>query len=79
MVAMFVTTGSADIGFTALSIAKSPSVAKQISSVELKDGYQPIKQRMVLIKNPTPDAVRLYEFMQSTKAKEILRSYGYSI
>jgi len=53
MVAMFVTTGSADIGFTALSIAKSPSVAKQISSVELKDGYQPIKQRMVLIKNPT--------------------------
>jgi molybdate transport system substrate-binding protein len=77
MVAMFVTTGSADIGFTALSIAKSPSVAKQISSVELKDGYQPIKQRMVLIKNPTPDAVRLYEFMQSTKAKEVLRSFGY--
>ena len=79
MVAMFVTTGSADIGFTALSIAKSPSVAKQISSVELKDGYQPIKQRMVLIKNPTPDAVRLYEFMRTPKAKEILRSYGYSI
>lgn len=77
MATMFVTTGSADIGFTALSIAKSPSVAKQISSVELNDGYQPIKQRMVLIKNPTPDAVRLYEFMQSPKAKEILRSFGY--
>jgi molybdate transport system substrate-binding protein len=77
MAAMFVTTGSADIGFTALSIVKSPSVVKQISSVELKDGYQPIKQRMVLITNPTPDAVRLYEFMQSPKAKEILRSFGY--
>ncbi|WP_108509056.1 molybdate ABC transporter substrate-binding protein [Polynucleobacter acidiphobus] len=77
MAAMFVTTGSADIGFTALSIAKSPSVAKQISSIELTDGYQPIKQRMVLIKNPTPDAIRLYEFMQSPKTKEILRSFGY--
>lgn len=79
MAAMFVTTGSADIGFTALSIAKSPSVTKQVSSAELNDGYQPIKQRMVLIKNPTPDAVRLYEFMRTPKAKEILRSYGYSI
>ena len=77
MAAMFVTTGSADIGFTALSIARSPSVAKQISSVELSEGYQSIKQRMVLIKNPTPDAIRLYEFMQSPKAKEILHSFGY--
>jgi molybdate transport system substrate-binding protein len=78
MAAMFVTTGSADIGFTALSIAKAPSVAKQISWMELaQDRYQPIKQRMVLIKNPTPNAVRLYEFMQSPQAREVLRSYGY--
>ena len=79
MAAMFVTTGSADVGFTALSIAKSPSVARQISSAELNDGYQPIKQRMVLIKNATPDAVRLYEFMQASKAKEILMAHGYQI
>ncbi len=79
MVAMFVTTGSAEVGFTALSIAKSPSVARQISSAELNDGYQPIKQRMVLIKNATPDAVRLYEFMQASKAKEILMAHGYQI
>ena len=79
MAAMFVTTGSADIGFTALSITKSPALARQISSVELNDGYQPIKQRMVLIKNTTPDAVRLYEFMQAPKAKEILMAHGYQI
>ncbi len=78
MVAMFVSTGSADIGFTALSIAKAPSITKQISYIELaQDRYQPIKQRMVLIKNPTPDAIRLYHFMQTPKAKEVLRSYGY--
>jgi molybdate transport system substrate-binding protein len=79
MAAMFVTTGSADIGFTALSIAKSPSITKQISFVGLKDGYQPIKQRMVLIKNSTPDAIRLYEFMQASKAKEILMAHGYQV
>lgn len=78
MAAMFVTTGSADIGFTALSIAKSPPVAKQTTSIELaQDRYQPIKQRMVLLKNATPDAIRLYEYMQTPKAKEILRSFGY--
>lgn len=79
MAAMFVTTGSADIAFTALSIAKSPSITKQISSLELKDGYQPIKQRMVLIKNSTPDAIRLYEFMQASQAKKILMVHGYQI
>jgi molybdate transport system substrate-binding protein len=63
----------------ALQHSQSPSVTKQVSSAELNDGYQPIKQRMVLIKNPTPDAVRLYEFMRTPKAKEILRSYGYLI
>jgi molybdate transport system substrate-binding protein len=78
MAAMFVTTGSADIGFTALSIAKSPAIQKSAHSLALNPSlYQPIKQRMVLIHNPTKDAVKLYNFMQSPIAKEILRRYGY--
>lgn len=78
MAAMFVTTGSADIGFTALSIAKSPAIQKSANSLALNPGlYQPIKQRMVLIQNPTKDAIALYNFMQSPKAKEILGRYGY--
>ncbi len=78
MATMFVTTGSADIGFTALSIAKSPVVLKETSFIELsKMFYQPIRQRMVLMKTATPDAKKLYEFMQSSKAKAILQSYGF--
>ena len=78
MATMFVTTGSADIGFTALSIAKSPVVLKETTFIELnKTLYQPIRQRMILIKTATPDAKKLYEFMQSSKAKAILQSYGF--
>lgn len=80
MAAMFVSTGSADMGFTALSIAKSPAIQKSTHSLVLNTSlYQPIKQRMVLIKNPTKDAVALYNFMQSPIAKEILRQYGYAL
>jgi molybdate transport system substrate-binding protein len=79
MAAMFVSTGSADIGLTALSIAKSPALTKASIGIELnKSLYQPIKQRMVLITNPTKDAIRLYEFMQSPRAQEILRAHGYA-
>ena len=80
MAAMFVSTGSADIGFTALSIANSPTIQKEIKSITLNTNlYQPIKQRMVLIKNPTKDAVKLFEFIQSPIAKEILKRHGYAL
>jgi molybdate transport system substrate-binding protein len=74
----YVMSGAADIGFTALSLAKSPEVAKQIQFVLLDDGlYQPIKQRMVLIKGAPQEAVDLYRFMQESQAKSILNKYGY--
>jgi len=75
----YVVTGAADIGFTALSLAKSPEVSKETSFAVL-DGklYEPIKQRMVLIKGVPAEAVDLYQFMQSAQAKTILRKYGYT-
>jgi molybdate transport system substrate-binding protein len=39
--------------------------------------YQPIQQRMVLMKGAPPEALNLYRFMQSPQAKSILRQYGY--
>jgi molybdate transport system substrate-binding protein len=78
MAAMFVSTGSADIGFTALSIANSPAIQKETRSIALNPNlYPPIKQRMVLIKNPTQDAIALYQFMQTPTAINILRAFGY--
>ncbi|MBT8544053.1 molybdate ABC transporter substrate-binding protein [Polynucleobacter paneuropaeus] len=80
MATMFVSTGAADLGFTALSLAKSPELLKDTSYLELEETwYAPIKQRMVLIKGAPPEASDLYQFMQSTKARQILIQYGYSL
>lgn len=75
----YVVTGAADLGFTALSLAKSPEVSKETNFI-LLDGklYEPIRQRMVLIKGAPQEAKDLYQFMQGAQAKSILRKYGYS-
>ncbi|MBU3577257.1 molybdate ABC transporter substrate-binding protein [Polynucleobacter sp. UK-Kesae-W10] len=75
----YVMTGAADMGFTALSLAKSSDVAKETSYVLVNPkSYEPIKQRMVLLKGAPPEAVDLYRFMQSPQAKSILQKYGYA-
>lgn len=78
VVTMYVASGAADIGFTALSLAMSPEVMKSTSYSTLNHSlYEPIRQRMVLMKNAPTEAVELYRFMQSPQAKSILNKYGY--
>lgn len=75
----YVLTGAADLGFTALSLAKSPEVAKEANYLPLNSKlYEPIRQRMILIKGAPPEALELYRFMQSSQAKVILHKYGYT-
>jgi molybdate transport system substrate-binding protein len=75
----YVVSGAADIGFTALSLAKSPEVTKQTSFLLVDTKlYEPIKQRMVLIKGAPQESVDLYRFMQGPQAKSILQKYGYT-
>jgi molybdate transport system substrate-binding protein len=77
---MYVASGAADIGLTALSLALSPGIAKETQHLVLNPAlYEPIQQRMVLMKNAPRDALALYQFMQSPKAQSILRSFGYAI
>lgn len=77
---MYVASGAADIGFTALSLALSPGIAKETQYLVLNPAlYEPIQQRMVLMKNAPRDAVEFYHFMHSSKAQAILRSFGYSV
>ena len=77
---MYVASGAADIGVTALSLALSPGIAKETQYLVLNRAlYEPIQQRMVLMKNAPHDAVALYRFMQSAKAQAILRSFGYAL
>jgi len=76
---MYVASGAADIGFTALSLAMSPELMKTTSYSTLNHSfYEPIKQRMVLMKNAPAEAVDLYRFMLSAQAKSILHKYGYT-
>ena len=76
---MYVVTGAADLGFTAFSLARSADIAKETSFILVNSKlYEPIKQRMVLIKGAPREAAALYQFMQSSQAKLILQRYGYS-
>jgi molybdate transport system substrate-binding protein len=75
----YVVSGAADIGFTALSLAQSPEVAKETNSLLLNAKlYESIKQRMVLIKGAPQEVVDLYRFIQTPQAKTILQKYGYT-
>ena len=57
---MYVVTGAADLGFTALSLARSLEVAKETNFIRLNQKlYEPIRQRMVLIKGAPPEAIAL--------------------
>ena len=75
----YVVSGAADLGFTALSLAKSPEVAKDTRFILVDSKlYQPIAQRMVLMKGAPQEAQDLYQFMQGPQAKSILRKYGFT-
>jgi molybdate transport system substrate-binding protein len=75
---MYVVTGAADLGFTAVSLAKSAEVAKETQFILVNSKlYKPIEQRMVLIKGAPREATTLYQFMQSPAAKAILQKYAY--
>ena len=76
---MYVSSGAANVGITALSLAKSPELAGLIQYAQLPQSlHTPIKQRMVLMKTPAAQAVELYDYLQSPAAKSILLNYGYS-
>ncbi len=78
-VAMFVNSGAAGVGLTAYSLAKSKEVMQFTNHLLIPENlHEPIKQRMVLLKNPPKAIVDFYAHLQSPKAKDVLRAHGYS-
>jgi molybdate transport system substrate-binding protein len=76
---MFVTSGSAGIGLTAYSLGKSKEVMQIADHLLIPENFhEPIKQRMVLLKNPPKPVVDFYAHLQSAKAKDVLRLHGYT-
>lgn len=78
-------TDAADIGIIAKSSLFSPQMLKYKEAIHWADVdealYTPIDQGMVILKNGEKNGeIRaFYDFMLSTKAKEILKSFGYKV
>jgi molybdate transport system substrate-binding protein len=74
----YVSTGAAQAGITALSLALAPELAGRTRYVLIPDDlHAPVRQRMVLLKPARPAARAFYEFLQSPAARAVLTRYGY--
>jgi molybdate transport system substrate-binding protein len=75
----FVTSGAAQAGITALSLAVAPEVGEQSGAFWIIPAslHAPLKQRMVLLKSAQPGAKALFDYLQTPAAKEILVKYGF--
>ena len=76
----FVTSGAAQAGITAASLAKAPEVARLTRSLTLAaELHEPLRQRMVLLRAASPAAAGFYRFLQTTAARAVLGRYGFDI
>lgn len=77
----FVTSGAAQAGITALSLALAPEVAAQSGGHWLLPAslHAPLKQRMVLLKTAQPSAKALFDYLQTPAAKAVLAKFGFSV
>jgi molybdate transport system substrate-binding protein len=75
----FVTSGAAQAGITALSLALAQDVATQSGAFWIIPAHlhAPLKQRMVLLKNAQPGAKALFDYLQTPAAKAVLAKYGF--
>lgn len=75
----YVTSGAAQAGITALSLAIAPEVARLSRSVLLAaDLHTPMRQRMVLLRGAVPEAAGLHRFLQGDAARAALLRYGFA-
>lgn len=76
--AQFATSGSAQGGIFAYSLALSPSVGALGSYALLPaDWHAPLRQRMVLMKGAGEAAQAFYRYVQTPPARVVFRKYGF--
>ncbi len=77
----FINTGNARAGFVALSqVSENGIIQEGTGWIIPGELYDPIRQDAVLLKRGSgnPAALEFLEFMESDKAKAMIKSYGYS-
>jgi len=80
--AQFVDSGAAEAGIVALSLVMSPSLAGRGHWTLIDDAlHQPLEQGYVILQRAAGNkaAQRFDAFIQSARAAEILRAYGFAI
>ncbi len=79
----FITSKSANIGFTAKSVVVSSTMKNKGNWITVNDStYTPIRQGIVRIKrkkDALKKAQQFYDFLFSSEAREILEDFGYLI
>ncbi|QRR02087.1 molybdate ABC transporter substrate-binding protein [Dyadobacter sandarakinus] len=81
--AQYITSGSVEAGFNALSIVLAPETKQKGNYTIISDSlHHPIQQAALLLKhtNTSPKksiSEKFYNFLYSEKAKAIFRKYGY--
>lgn len=76
--AQFASSGNADGGIVAYSLALAPALRDRGTFALLPDTlHAPLRQRMVLLKRASPAAARFYDYLRSPASRAILRQSGF--
>lgn len=76
--AQFITTGSAEAGIIALSLALAPELARQGDYALIPETlHEPLRQRMVLTQRSGETAARFFRYLQEPAARAVLKQYGF--
>lgn len=78
--ATFVSTGAADVGFIAKSLAISKEIAPKIQSAVVPQAlYGPINHGLAVVKGAGPVAKAFVEFVRGPAGREVLEASGFSV
>lgn len=76
----FATSGNAQGGIIALSLAKAPAVAQLGTFALIPEAWhRPLRQRMVLLKNASPPTRAFYDYLSIAAAQTIMSRYGFEM
>lgn len=74
----FASSGAAQAGLVALSLAVSPQLVSHTRFERIpKEWHQPLRQGMVLIHAGNPAAQAFYDYLKTAPARAVLKKYGY--
>jgi molybdate transport system substrate-binding protein len=78
--AQFATSGSAQAGIIAYALAISPAITTRGEFALIPaEWHQPLRQRMVLMKDAGETARTFYRYLQSPVARDVFKRYGFTL